>query len=114
MGWLAAIGWTASFPAPDWSCHRLTALPVITKPASLASHKIMPGGRFVGSVVGGVEPDVPVPLSPADCGDPALLLITMLAASNPIIDGVNATLMVQEAPGARDVPQVDVSEKSLA
>lgn len=60
-------------------------------------------------------PADPVPVMTADCGEPAALSATEIAAVKLAAEaGVKLTVMVQVAPAARDAPQLLVWPKLLA
>src|ERR1017187_8770434 len=60
-------------------------------------------------------PALPVPVTTPDCGEPAALSATEIAAVKLAAEvGVKVTVMVQVAPAANVVPQVLVSPKLLA
>lgn len=57
-------------------------------------------------------PALPVPVTTADCGDPAALSATEIAAVRVAAEvGVKPTVMVQVAPATSVAPQLLVSEK---
>ena len=50
---------------------------------------------------------MPVPVMTADCGEPAALSATEIAAVRAAAEaGVKVTVMVQAAPAASEVPQL--------
>jgi hypothetical protein len=60
-------------------------------------------------------PALPVPVTTPDCGEPAALSATEIAAVKLAAEvGVKVTVIVQAAPAANVVPQVLVSPKLLA
>jgi hypothetical protein len=64
--------------------------------------------------VGVVAVSVPVPERLTVCGLARALSVMLTEAVRlPLADGVNVTLMVQEAPAATDLPHVFVSAKLL-
>ncbi len=71
----------------------------------------MPKARLEGESV--AIASMPVPVSHTLCGLPDALSATVTEPDRvPTAAGVKVTLMVQLAPGARELPQVFVSAKS--
>ena len=69
----------------------------------------------IGYVPAGVGCKAPVPVRLIECGLPAALSeILILAVRAPAAAGANCALMEQLLPATRELPQVVVSEKSLA